>query len=520
MFPSFCLLQDIQTQEIIRRGTKRIGLYYVDDVAQGRVHQVQGLDNGKLKFIQLWHRRLVHASFASYSPSLHKRTITFELIHSDVWGPSAVTTQHGVRWFITFVDDCIRMTWLYLMKNKSDVGDIFKAFYHMVYTQYSFSVKVLRIDNGGEDYGWFNIMPTISVNSSNGLLDQIGPDVTNQTGPDKANCDCPDRRVDHGRRNGSGPCDAYPSKPHVVTNKNNDGSHADDAICNPNYDVVAVVYPSVTTNPSGPNRNYGVGPSGPSRVITAPNLSNSSIELKDNNKLPHTPTDIPKKELYMDIPPSYGAANSSGKVCRLRKTLYGPKQSPIAWFGRFTQTMKKYGYRQRSVDHTFFIKHKDGKVTLVIIYVDDMIVTGDDTMEIERLQGHLSSKFEMKDLGGLKYFLGIEVAKSQEGIYLSKRKYVLDLLSETGFKPKGFMMLYCDNQVAREIANNAMQHDRTKHVAVNKHFIKEKLDVKLVDISFVKTKKQLADILTHVVSAIRFQDSLDKLGLCDICAPT
>ena len=55
-----------------------------------------------------------------------------------------------VCWFVTFVDDCTRMTWLYLMKNKSDVGDIFKAFYHMVYTQYSLLVKVLRSDNGGE----------------------------------------------------------------------------------------------------------------------------------------------------------------------------------------------------------------------------------------------------------------------------------------------------------------------------------------------------------------------------------
>ncbi|KAM2593818.1 hypothetical protein TB1_042916 [Malus domestica] len=139
-----------------------------------------------------------------------------------------------------------------------------------------------------------------------------------------------------------------------------------------------------------------------------------------------------EEEVYMDFPPGYEVPNGAGKVCRLRKALYGLKQSPRAWFGRFTDAMKKYGYQQGNADHTLFIKRKGSKVTLVIIYVDDMVVTGDDTEEMNELQEHLSSEFEMKDLGGLKYFLGIEVARSRDGIYLSQRKYVLDLLTETG----------------------------------------------------------------------------------------
>jgi len=108
------------------------------------------------------------------------------------------------------------------------------------------------------------------------------------------------------------------------------------------------------------------------------------------------------------------------------------KQSPRAWFGRFTEAMKRIGYHQDNSDHTLFIKQKNGKVTLLIIYVDDMIVTIDDTDEIKKLQECLSTEFEMKDLGGLKYFLGIEVARTKDGIYLSQQKYILDLLSETG----------------------------------------------------------------------------------------
>jgi len=61
-----------------------------------------------------------------------------------------------------------------------------------------------------------------------------------------------------------------------------------------------------------------------------------------------------------------------------------------------------------------------------------MIITGDDSEEISRLQKQLATEFEMKNLGGLKYFLGIEVARSKQGIFLSQRKYILDLLSEVG----------------------------------------------------------------------------------------
>jgi hypothetical protein len=116
----------------------------------------------------------------------------------------------------------------------------------------------------------------------------------------------------------------------------------------------------------------------------------------------------------------------------LQRALYGLKQSPRAWFGRFSLAMKKYGYIQSNSDHTLFLKHQLGKVNALIIYVDDMIITGNNSEEISRLQQQLATEFEMKNLGGLKYFLGIEVARSKQGIFLSQRKYILDLLSEVG----------------------------------------------------------------------------------------
>jgi hypothetical protein len=71
-------------------------------------------------------------------------------------------------------------------------------------------------------------------------------------------------------------------------------------------------------------------------------------------------------------------------------------------------------------------------LTILIVYVDDIIITGNNYKEIEKLKQHLAKEFEVKDLGLLRYFLGIEVSRSAKGIYLSQRKYILDLLSETG----------------------------------------------------------------------------------------
>jgi hypothetical protein len=139
-----------------------------------------------------------------------------------------------------------------------------------------------------------------------------------------------------------------------------------------------------------------------------------------------------EEEVYMDLPPGFTTASDVGKVCKLNKSLYGLKQSPRAWFGKFSQSMKNYGFKQSQADHTLFLKCDKGKLTALIVYVDDMVVTGNDEEGIRRLRDYLAKEFEMKDLGALRYFLGIEVARSRHGIFLSQQKYVLDLLTETG----------------------------------------------------------------------------------------
>ena len=137
-----------------------------------------------------------------------------------------------------------------------------------------------------------------------------------------------------------------------------------------------------------------------------------------------------EEEVFMSPLPGFEESFGVGKVCKLKKSLYGLKQSPRAWFEHFGKVIKHYGYTQSQADQTMFYKHSnEGKVAILIVYIDDIVLTGDDCNELEKLKGKLAEEFETKDLGALKYFLGMEFARSKED---NQRKYILDLLYETG----------------------------------------------------------------------------------------
>ena len=72
------------------------------------------------------------------------------MIHSDVWGPSRIKNISGDRWFVSFIDDHTRLTWVFLMKEKSEVGEIFKRFHNMIKTQFQTTIQIFHIDNGRE----------------------------------------------------------------------------------------------------------------------------------------------------------------------------------------------------------------------------------------------------------------------------------------------------------------------------------------------------------------------------------
>ena len=102
------------------------------------------------------------------------------------------------------------------------------------------------------------------------------------------------------------------------------------------------------------------------------------------------------EEIYMQPPPGY--LDSQNQVCRIRYALYGLKQAPRAWFAKFSSVVAQQGFTPSSYDSALFIRHMSTGITLILLYVDDMIITGNNTAGIRDLQKFLSQQFEMKVL--------------------------------------------------------------------------------------------------------------------------
>ncbi|MCH79432.1 retrovirus-related Pol polyprotein from transposon TNT 1-94 [Trifolium medium] len=135
-------------------------------------------------------------------------------------------------------------------------------------------------------------------------------------------------------------------------------------------------------------------------------------------------------EVYMKPPPGLHLS-SPDLVCKLQRSLYGLNQASRQWNAKLTETLISTGYKQSKADYSLFTKQSSTGFTAILVYVDDLVLGGTDTNEIVQLKSLLDTKFSIKDLGTLKYFLGFEVARSKLGISLCQRKYTLDLLQDT-----------------------------------------------------------------------------------------
>jgi hypothetical protein len=131
------------------------------------------------------------------------------------------------------------------------------------------------------------------------------------------------------------------------------------------------------------------------------------------------------EDVYVHPLPRYSIPE--GMVCHIRCSFYGLKQAPQAWFQYFASVVTTDGLSTSANDPALFV-HVSPRGRTLLLYVDDMIITGDDAEYIAFIKAHLSDQFLMSDLDPLRYFLGIEISSMPEGFFLSQEKYIQDLL--------------------------------------------------------------------------------------------
>eukprot|EP00253_Pinus_taeda_P029055 PITA_29055 len=140
-----------------------------------------------------------------------------------------------------------------------------------------------------------------------------------------------------------------------------------------------------------------------------------------------------KENVFMSQPEGFAVKGHEPKVCKLVKSLYGLKQAPRAWYEKLTEHLLKLNFNHFDLDDaTLFVKKVGKTVVYLVVYVDDLLMTGNNESYIASIKKELGKTFEMTDLGYVHYYLGIEVTQHPKSIFLSQKKYIGDLLNRFG----------------------------------------------------------------------------------------
>jgi hypothetical protein len=160
-----------------------------------------------------------------------------------------------------------------------------------------------------------------------------------------------------------------------------------------------------------------------------------------------------EEEVYIEQPQGFMTHGKESHVCRLKKALYGRKQAPKAWYARTDGYSMSLGFTKSEADPNLYYKVEDGCPLILVLYVDDLFLTEDEKL-INGCKRELASKFEMKDLGLMHYFLGLWVWQRSDEIFLSQGKYTVEIL-------KKFGMIDCKSMTSLMTINLKLLSDKS-----------------------------------------------------------
>lgn len=138
------------------------------------------------------------------------------------------------------------------------------------------------------------------------------------------------------------------------------------------------------------------------------------------------------EDVFMTQPPGFVDPCQPNHICKLKKTLYGLKQAPRAWYLELSCFLVRFGFKKSVVDASLFVYNMHGVMPCFLVYVDDIVLTGNNSIFLDKFVALLSNRFALKDLAPLHHFLGVEVLPISGGFFLSQSRDVSNILSEWG----------------------------------------------------------------------------------------
>ncbi|KAM0038591.1 putative RNA-directed DNA polymerase [Helianthus debilis subsp. tardiflorus] len=170
-----------------------------------------------------------------------------------------------------------------------------------------------------------------------------------------------------------------------------------------------------------------------------------------------------KETVYLKQPPGFVDPTKPDHVCLLHKSLYGLKQAPRAWFERLSAALFGLGFKGSKTDPSLFIYSHQGTLLYMLVYVDDIILTGNNNRAIDHVVGSLGQTFAIQDMGQLSYFLGIEVVRSGSDLILSQQKYINELLARANLSKAKPVPSPCTTSASLSLGDSSPFADPVKY---------------------------------------------------------
>ncbi|GJX06739.1 retrovirus-related pol polyprotein from transposon TNT 1-94 [Tanacetum coccineum] len=244
-----------------------------------------------------------------------------------------------------------------------------------------------------------------------------------------------------------------------------------------------------------------------------------------------------KEEVFVQQHDGFVDPDFPNHVYRLKKALYGLKQAPRAWYDKFSSFLIEHHFTKGIFDPTLFIRRYGDEILLVQIYVDDIIFGSTKPVFAKRFEKLMKDNFEMSMIGKMKFFRGLQdsgfeliayadadhagysiAMSSAEAEYVSLSACCAQVIwMRTQLLDYGFhyheILIYCDSKSAIAISCNPVQHSRTKNINIRYHFIKEHVEKGTIELYFVGTEYQLADLFTKALLKESFEFLVHKISM-------